>query len=231
MSASHAGLNRRRHLLPEMEGMTARWYARQRGTPSQIALYREQASHLTAGLPDGASVLEVAPGPGYLAIEAAKLGRFQVTGLDISRTMVDIARENATAAGVAVDFEHGDATVMPFADGTFDLIVCQAAFKNFRRPVSALDEMHRVLCPGGLAVVQDMRKEATTAEIAREVGGQELGAVNAFITRRILARLRNRAYSTAQFERLVAESRFSSCTIHAEGISLEVRLPKEVATS
>ena len=231
MSASHAGLNRRRHLLPEMEGMTARWYARQRGTPSQIAVYREQAPRLTAGLPDGASVLEVAPGPGYLAIEVAKLGRFLVTGLDISRTMVDIARENATAAGVAVDFEQGDATAMPFADGSFDLIVCQAAFKNFRRPVSALDELHRVLRPGGLAVVQDMRKEATAAEIGREVRSQELGAVNGFITRRVLASLRNRAYSTAQFERLVAESRFSSCTIHAEGIGLEVRLPKEVATS
>jgi ubiquinone/menaquinone biosynthesis C-methylase UbiE len=231
VSASHAGLNRRRYLLPEMEGMTARWYARQRGTPSQIALYREQASQLTAGLPDAAAVLEVAPGPGYLAIEVARLDRFEVTGLDISRTMVDIARENATAAGVTVDFEQGDATAMPFADGSFDLIVCQVAFKNFRRPVSALDEMHRVLRPGGLAVIQDMRKEATTAEIDREVRSQGLGAVNGFITRRVLAGLRNRAYSIAQFERLVADSRFSSCTVHAEGIGVEVQLRREAATS
>jgi len=224
-----ATLNRRRYLLPEMEGMTARWYSRQRGTPSQLALYREQAAQLTAGLPDGARVLEVAPGPGYLAIEVAKLGRFQVTGLDISRTMVEIAREHGTAAGVAVDFQQGDATAMPFADGSFDLVVCQAAFKNFRQPVSALDEMRRVLRPGGLAVVQDMRKEATTAEIDREVRDQALGAVNGFIVRRVLAGLRNRAYSTAQFERLVAQSRFASCTIHADGIGLEVRLPREAS--
>jgi len=217
-------------LLPEMEGMTARWYARQRGTPSQMALYREQAAQLTAGLPDDAAVLEVAPGPGYLAIEVAKLARFQVTGLDISRTMVEIARENATAAGVAVDFQHGDATAMPFAESSFDLIVCQAAFKNFRRPVIAFDEMHRVLRPGGLAVIQDMRKEATTADIDREVRSQDLGGVNGFITRRILAGLRNRAYTTAQFERLVAESRFSACTIHSEGMGIEVRLRKEAAT-
>jgi ubiquinone/menaquinone biosynthesis C-methylase UbiE len=224
-------LNRRRHLLPEMEGTMARWYARHRGTPSQIALYREQAAQLTAGLPDGAAVLEVAPGPGYLAIEVAKLARFEVTGLDISRTMVQIARENATGAGVAVDFEHGDATAMPFADGSFDLIVCQAAFKNFTRPVSALDEMHRVLRPGGLAVIQDLRKEATSAEIDREVRGQGLGAVNGFITRRVLARLRNRAHSTAQFEQLVAESRFPSCTVRTDGIGLEVRLLREVTAS
>ena len=76
-------------------------------------------------------------------------------------------------------------------------------------------------------MIQDMRKEATTAEIDREVRSQGLGAVNGFITRRALAGLRNRAYSTAQFERLVAESRFSSCTVQAEGIGLEVRLRKE----
>jgi ubiquinone/menaquinone biosynthesis C-methylase UbiE len=223
-------LRQRRHLLPEMEGMTARWYARQRGTPSQLALYREQAAQLTAGLPDGAAVLEIAPGPGYFAIEVARLGRFQVTGLDISRTMVEIARENATAGAVAVEFRHGDATATPFADGSFDLIVCQAAFKNFRRPVSALDEMHRVLRPGAFAVIQDLRKEATTAEIDEEVRRQGIGAVNGFITRRVLAGLRNRAYSTAQFERLVAESKFESCTVHADGIGIELRLPKGAAT-
>jgi len=218
--------HRRRLVLPEMEGMTARWYARQRGTPRQIAVFRAQAAELTAGLPDRAQVLEVAPGPGYLAIELARLGRFHVTGLDISRTMVEIEREQATAAGVSVDFRHGDATAMPFADDAFDLIVCQAAFKNFRRPVSALDEMHRVLRPGGLAVIQDLRKDASAADIAREVRSQGLGAWSGFVTRRVLARLRNRAFSTAQFQRLVAESRFPTCAIQADGIGLEVRLQK-----
>src|SRR5439155_561592 len=91
-------MKERRLLLPEMEGMSARWYARQRGTPSQIAAFREQAAQLTRGIPAGAHVLEVAPGPGYLAIEIARLRGLSVTGLDISRTMVEIARENASAA-------------------------------------------------------------------------------------------------------------------------------------
>lgn len=99
---TYAVRSRRRLLLPEMEGIMARLYARQRGTPSQIAAYREQAAKLTDGLQNGARVLEVAPGPGYLAIEIARLGRFQVTGLDISLTMVDIASENATKAGVTM---------------------------------------------------------------------------------------------------------------------------------
>jgi len=44
-------------------------------------------------------VLEVAPGPGYLAVEMARWGRLRVTGLDISHTMVEIATEHARKAG------------------------------------------------------------------------------------------------------------------------------------
>jgi hypothetical protein len=81
---ANSTLGRRRLILPEMEGFFARWYARKRGTPSQLALYRQQAAQLTAAAPDGAAVLEVAPGPGYLAIEISRSGRLHVTGLDIS---------------------------------------------------------------------------------------------------------------------------------------------------
>src|SRR5438477_4807745 len=114
-----------------MEGIVARWYARIRSSGSQIEDWRKQAAKLTSGLPDGADVLEVAPGPGYFAIEMAREGRLHITGLDISHTFVEIATENARQAGVSVVFEQGDASGMPFADGSFDLIVCQAAFKNF----------------------------------------------------------------------------------------------------
>ena len=222
-------LNRRRLWLPEMEGAMARWYDRQRGTESQITAYRVQAAELTAGLPNEAEVLEVAPGPGYLAVEFARLGRFAVTGLDISHTFVKIATEHARQAGVRVDFRHGDVAAMPFESGSFDLIVCQAAFKNFRRPVTALDEMHRVLRNRGTAVIQDLRRDATSDDIKHEVRRQEVGAVSRFITRRILSRLRRRAYTRGQFERLVGESAFRTGDIRTDGIGIEVRLRKTVA--
>ncbi len=224
---ANAATNRRRLLLPEMEGITARWYDRQRGTPSQIAAWREQAAGLTAGLPAGATVLEVAPGPGYLSIEIARLGHFHVSGLDISRTMVEIARQHASDAEVDIDFRQGDVSAMPFDAESFDLVVCQAAFKNFRRPVDALNEIHRVLRDGGTAVIQDLRKDASSADIDQEVRKQKLGAINGFITKRILGGLRNRAYTRLQFENLVAESGFGVCGIKADGIGLEVRLRKE----
>ena len=212
---------------PEMEGPIARWYARVRGSQSQLEAYRKQASQLTAGLPQGARVLEVAPGPGYLAIEIARLGGFQVTGLDISRTFVEIAAENARQAGVVVEFRQGDVAEMPFANESFDLVVCQAAFKNFTLPRSALAEMHRILRSGGTAVIQDMSRDATHADIDREVKGMELGRISTFTTTATLEMLRRRAYSAAQFERLADQSPFHTCAISTEGIGLEVRLNKE----
>jgi ubiquinone/menaquinone biosynthesis C-methylase UbiE len=171
-------------------------------------------------------VLEVAPGPGYLAVEMARLGRVQVTGLDISRTFVQIASENARQAGVSIDFRHGDAAVMPFAADSFDLIVCQAAFKNFMHPASALDEMHRVLRGGGTAVIQDMSSEASHADIDQEVQKMQLGWWSTFSTKATLEMLRRRAYTPARFQRLAAGSAFRTCEVTTEGIALEVRLTK-----
>jgi ubiquinone/menaquinone biosynthesis C-methylase UbiE len=220
---------RRRLWLPEMEGVMARWYDKQRGTPANIREYHEQASQLTAGLTPGASILEVAPGPGYLAVEIARLGNTRVTGLDISHTMVEIATRHARQAGVTVDFRHGDAAAMPFGPESFDLIVCQAAFKNFRQPVAALDEMHRVLRSGGVAVIQDLRQDASGTEIDDEVLRQGLAGVNAFITRQVLRGLRRRALPRAGFERVVAASAFRSGDARPDGIGIELRLRKQVA--
>src|ERR1700680_2698696 len=103
---------------PEMEGAVARWYTRLRSSKSQIETYRKQATQLTSGMQAGADVLEVAPGPGYLAIEIARLGH-HVTGLDISHTFVEIGSTNAHDTGVSVDFRQGDAVWMPFAAESF----------------------------------------------------------------------------------------------------------------
>jgi ubiquinone/menaquinone biosynthesis C-methylase UbiE len=211
----------RKHKVPEMEGFQARWYAKNRGTEVQLAQYRRQAAEVTAGLADGAGILEVAPGPGFFAVELAKRG-FRVTGLDISHTMVEIARENR--AGLEIDFRQGDITHAPFDDESFDFVICQAAFKNFRQPVAALNEMHRVLRPGGFAVIHDLNHEATGADIGREVAGMNVGAVAGFTVRQTLGWLRRRAFTREQFEALAAESAFGGCSVTTEGIGLEVRL-------
>jgi len=209
-----------------MEGGAARRYAAIRGSGNQLEMYRRQAAELTGGLADGARILEVAPGPGYLAIELARAGRFEVTGLDISRTLVEIATEHARSADVGVDFRLGDAAAMPFDAASFDLIVTQAAFKNFAHPAEALQEFFRVLTPGGTAVIQDMQHGATNADIAAEVQAMALGPSARVTTRVILLWLRRRAYSRERFERLVADSPFHTGEIRLAGIEIEVRLSR-----
>lgn len=216
---------KRRKLIPEMEGGQARWYASLRGTESQLAEYRERALDLTEGLPDGADILEVAPGPGYMAVEMARRG-FVVTGLDVSHTFVQIAGDYARGQGSKASFRQGDVSAMPFASQSFDRIVCQAAYKNFTEPLRALNEMHRVLRTGGTAVIEDMWGEATAADIRREVQRMRLSPLNAFVTRRTLTWLRRRAYTREGFAELARRSAFGGAQISASGVDIAVRLTK-----
>ena len=146
-----------------MEGWLARWYARTRRTDMED--FQRQAAKVAADRGGRGDVLEVAPGPGYFAVELAKLGDFRITGLDISQTFVQIASANATEAGVRIDFRQGNVSAMPFADASFDFVYCSAAFKNFAEPVKALNEMHRVLRHGGEAVIVDLRKDVSIEDI------------------------------------------------------------------
>jgi ubiquinone/menaquinone biosynthesis C-methylase UbiE len=207
-----------------MEGMIATWYAKNTG--KAIAEYRNLAKRIADGLRPGDSVLEVAPGPGYLTIELARLGCYRLAGLDISRTFIRIARENAARGGVMVDFQAGDVAAMPFAADTFDFIVCRAAFKNFGDPVGALREMHRVLRPGGRALVIDMRNDASGKAIKDEVAKMQLSRIDRFLTRMTLSALRKRAYSKLEFERMVQATPFGRCDIREEPLGFEVTLTK-----
>jgi len=205
-----------------MEGAIARWYAK--NTASNIEGFRAEAAVLAARLPAGAAVLEVAPGPGYLAIELAKRGNFRVAAVDYSHTFIAICRNNAKAAGVEIDFRQGDAAHLPFADGQFDFLICRAAFKNFGDPVGALREMHRVLKHGGSALIEDLRKNATSAEIAQEVSGMNMGWLMALTTRWILRSLRKRAYTRADFTQMIAQTSFVTGGIQSTGIGFAITL-------
>jgi ubiquinone/menaquinone biosynthesis C-methylase UbiE len=208
-----------------MEGPIATWYTKNTGR--DLTRFIKVADHVSHRAPHGSRVLELAPGPGFCAIELAKSGRFSVTGLDISASFVRIAREHATAAGVDVDFQHGNASAMPFRDRSFDVVMCSAAFKNFSDPIGALNEIHRVLAPGGWASIYDLRKDTTPEEIAAEVLAMKLSALNAWLTRWTFRHvLLKRAYTRAALERMVAASAFGAGEITIEGIGFELRLMK-----
>jgi ubiquinone/menaquinone biosynthesis C-methylase UbiE len=207
-----------------MEGPIATWYAKNTGRDRRRFI--DVVQMVTRRAAPGGRVLEVAPGPGFCAIEMAKAG-YHVTGLDISESFVRIARENAREAGVALDFRHGNASEMPFPDASFDFVVCSAAFKNFSDPVGALNEIYRVMAPGGQASIVDLRKDASRDEIASEVRGMHLSPINAFLTRQVFHFvLLKRAYTRAALAAIVTASRCGAYEILTEGIGFELRLLK-----
>lgn len=206
-----------------MEGLLARWYARQ--TAHDAEEFARTARRIAARLGSTSRVLEVAPGPGYLAIALVKLSGCRLTGLDISRTFVGIAAENARKAGLPIDFEQGDAADLPFPADQFDLIVCRAAFKNFTQPLKALDEMHRVLRPPGAALIIDLRKDFAKDAVDDYVRGR--GMINAAIIKLTFnTMLKKRAYTRDSIAQLVAESKFRRGDIRRDPIGFELWLRK-----
>jgi ubiquinone/menaquinone biosynthesis C-methylase UbiE len=208
-----------------MEGIIASWYAKT--TLKDLKRHILIAKQLVEKIPANGKVLEIAPGPGYFCIELAKLGTYQITGLDISKSFVEIARKNAAESGVNVDFREGNASAMPFKENTFDFTFCQAAFKNFSEPIKAIAEMYRVLCPGGLSVISDLRRDASAQEIEREIKGMGLGLLNRFIVRWTFKNmLLKNAYSVDEMRAMVAQTPFGQYEIKIDGVGFQVLLKK-----
>ena len=207
-----------------MEGVVAKWYA---GITNKEERHKSVAERLAVKIPPGSRVLEIAPGPGYCAIELARLGDYQIAGLDISKSFVEIARKNARQAGVKVDFRQGNASDMPFADESFDFTFCQAAFKNFTEPVNAIAEMYRVLRPKGTSVIIDLRRDVSSAEIERHIESLGLARINRLMTKwTFQSFLLKNAYTITEMETFVSQTPFQKCRVEADEIGFTLWLEK-----
>ena len=100
----------------------------------------------------GDRVLDVACGTGVVTrVAAARVGSAgRVVGLDVNRGMLDVARANPRVQdGASIEWVEGSATVLPFADAEFDIVLCQLGLQFFEDRLGALQEMRRVLCEAG----------------------------------------------------------------------------------
>jgi len=208
-----------------MEGVVAKWYAA--NTAEMMKEYVELARRVANELAQGSSVLEVAPGPGYFCIELARLGSYRITGLDISRTFVKMAAKKAAESGVKAEFLQGSASKMPWQSNSFDFLLCRAAFKNFAQPVVALQEMCRVLKPGGRGLIIDLKGDASKDELGRAVDGMGLSWFNRIMTKLAFkTMLLKRAYTRLQFEQMLAQAEFSKAEITETDLGLEIAMTK-----
>lgn len=204
-------------------GLAAKWYDKN-SRKSRLAEMQIYANEIASQVSEDSNILEVAPGPGYLSIELAKKG-FKVIGVELSADFVKIAKKNAKEAKVTVDFKEGNASDLPCEDKYFDFVVCSAAFKNFKEPIKALHEMHRVLKQGGTALIIDMNHEATNEDIDYEIRDMK-GFDKLFVKFSFKTFLKQGAYTKEGFETLLKETPFNNYKIVKEGISLYVYLYK-----
>jgi len=108
-------------------------------------------------------VLDVAAGRGTSALTLAARFGCEVIGLDYSRLNIEAAKRDASERGLSkrVTLYCGDAERLPFADGSFDAIVCECALCTFPNKQAAAAEFARVLRLGGRVGLSDLTRQGT----------------------------------------------------------------------
>ena len=95
-------------------------------------------------------VLDMACGTGDVSIALRRKG-LDVVGADISENMLAIARKKAPG----IDFRYGDASELPFADGSFDAVTIAFGIRNFDKREQCIRDLHRVLKDGGMLAIAE----------------------------------------------------------------------------
>ena len=106
------------------------------------------------------SILDVATGTGDMVFEALRLNPSRIVGVDISEKMLQLAcaKCERSGAGSRVSFVNADAAALPFESGTFDAAMVAFGVRNFQDITLGLQEICRVLRPGGRLVVLDFSR-------------------------------------------------------------------------
>lgn len=143
-----------------------------------------RGEHLIAlemlALAGGEQVLDVGCGPGNFTRSFARAAvDGLVVGLDASKTMLARAVQETDAYNIA--YLRGDACALPFRDASFDAVCCFAALYLIERPMRALDEIARVLAPGGrIALLSSCSRgpvpAAITSPLVKSVTGVRMFA-------------------------------------------------------
>ncbi len=123
--------------------------------------WRKKAVHLLRSR-HPSLVLDVATGTGDFALAAVELKPRRIEGIDIAVNMLEVGRKKIREKGLEnlITLTQADSENMPFADNTFDAITVGFGVRNFENLEKGLQEMFRVLKPGGTALVLEFSNPA-----------------------------------------------------------------------
>jgi ubiquinone/menaquinone biosynthesis C-methylase UbiE len=173
----------------------------------------------------GEGILDVGTGPGWLLL---KLHQFspglRLTGVDASPSMVAIARKNMARAGLSevIAVKEGEASNMPFADGSFDMVVSTGSIHHWKDPKAALNGVYRVLKHGGYALVYDLVSD-TPAPVLKEAA-REFGRLKSILL--WLHAFEEPFYTSKDFQLLSRPSLFKEGEIRFVGVLCCLTLKK-----
>lgn len=166
-------------------------------------------------IPDGAGVLDVGCGTGILVeLLKRKLPNSQVVGIDPDDEALQIAKERLEGAQLSAELKKGYAEVLPFPDESFDFCLSTLVFHHLPNEIKlkTLQEMHRVLKPGGKIVITDFGK--SESKILRLILSFEEGTYLEGNLQGLIPQYISEA--NFQNQRVVQKSFFSMETIIAE---------------
>jgi SAM-dependent methyltransferase len=154
-------------------------------------------ARLLMALSHGDTVLDLACGPGNFSREFARAvgDRGLVVGVDASRTMLERALQDLDGSELrSLAFVRASGEGLPFRDDVFDAACCFAALHLFADPLAALDELTRVLSPGGrIALMTSVRREVTLAPFKPLV--ERATGIRVFEADEVVGALRERGYN------------------------------------
>ncbi|MDX2000809.1 MAG: bifunctional demethylmenaquinone methyltransferase/2-methoxy-6-polyprenyl-1,4-benzoquinol methylase UbiE [Chitinophagales bacterium] len=122
-------------------------------------LWRKRAVKMIAAT-KARVILDVATGTGDLAVALAKLQPEKIIGYDLSELMLSVGRDKVKQKGLEkiISMQKGDSENMPFDNNTFDAVTVAFGVRNFENTQRGIDEMYRVLKPGGTLLVLEFSK-------------------------------------------------------------------------